>query len=52
MFMKKCPSCKRYTLKEVCPICKIKTKSAHPLKFSLERERKYGKYRKLSEAKI
>lgn len=45
--MKKCPNCKTYTLKDLCPKCKIKTSSAHPLKFSLEKEKKYGKYRKL-----
>jgi len=44
--MKKCPNCKTYTLKDLCPNCKIKTISAHPLKFSLEKEKKYGKYRR------
>lgn len=45
--MKKCPNCKSYTLKDLCPNCKGKTLSAHPMKFSLEKEKKYGKYRKL-----
>lgn len=45
--MKKCPNCKAYTMKELCPKCRIKTVSAHPLKFSIENERKYSKYRKI-----
>jgi H/ACA ribonucleoprotein complex subunit 3 len=48
--MKKCPDCKTYTLKDICSKCGTKTISAHPLKFSLEKELKYGKYRR--EAKI
>jgi H/ACA ribonucleoprotein complex subunit 3 len=47
MLLRKCPQCKRYTLKNNCPICKTKTITAHPPKFSLEKEKKYGKYRKL-----
>ena len=47
MLIKKCPNCKKYTLKEVCLICKTKTISAHPLKFSLEKEKKYSKYRNI-----
>ena len=27
--LKKCPSCKKYTLKDSCPKCKTETKSAH-----------------------
>jgi H/ACA ribonucleoprotein complex subunit 3 len=50
MLLKKCFNCKTYTIKEICPVCKTKTTSAHPLKFSLEKERKYSKYRR--EAKI
>jgi len=46
MLLKKCPKCKNYTLKELCPKCKEKTVSAHPLRFSLEKEKKYSKYRK------
>jgi len=42
----KCPVCKTYTLKENCPKDRTKTLSVHPPKFSLEKELKYGKYRK------
>ena len=48
----KCPKCKIYTFNKLCPVCKTKTISAHPLKFSLEKEKKYGKYRRSSKAKI
>jgi len=46
MLLKKCPKCRNYTLKELCQKCKTKTISAHPLRFSLEKEKKYSKYRK------
>jgi len=46
MIMKKCPKCKAFTLKDECK-CGAKTESAHPFKFSLEKEKKYGKYRKI-----
>jgi H/ACA ribonucleoprotein complex subunit 3 len=49
MLLKKCPKCKIYTLKSLCPRCKTRTLSAHPLKFSLEKEKKYGKYRRMSK---
>lgn len=52
MLMTKCPKCKAYTLDAACKSCKVKTKSAHPPRFSLEKEEKYGKYRRLSEAKV
>lgn len=42
--IRKCPKCGRYTLKEVCPVCGEKTKSAHPSKFSPEDP--YGEYRR------
>jgi len=29
MKLKICPSCKKYTLKDICPECKTKTKIAH-----------------------
>lgn len=29
MKLKKCPECNTYTLKELCPKCKCKTKDAH-----------------------
>lgn len=32
--MKRCPKCKRYTLKETCPVCNIQTVTAHPARFS------------------
>jgi len=51
MFIKKCPSCKTYTLKDFCPECEEKTISAHPRQFSLEKEKKYSKYRKLYKSK-
>jgi len=47
MLMKKCPKCKAYTMKEMCLQCGAKIESAHPFKFSLEKEKKYGKYRKI-----
>jgi len=42
--IKKCFKCKKYTLKEVCPICGIKTFNPHPPKFSLEN--KYIAYKR------
>jgi H/ACA ribonucleoprotein complex subunit 3 len=55
MLLKKCPKCKKYTLEDTCPACREKSVSAHPPKFSLEKEKKYGKYRrqrfKLGETK-
>jgi len=44
--LKKCPKCKTYTMKDLCK-CGTKTISAHPIKFSLEKEKKYSKYRKI-----
>jgi len=44
-----CSSCKIYTLKEICSQCKSKTQSPHPPKFSVEKEEKYGKYRRAAE---
>jgi rRNA maturation protein Nop10 len=29
MILKKCPNCKRYTIKEICQECKTKTDDAH-----------------------
>ena len=37
-------------MKEICPECGGKTVSAHPPKFSLEKEKKYGKYRRQAKA--
>ncbi|MDD5416623.1 MAG: nucleolar RNA-binding Nop10p family protein [Candidatus Aenigmarchaeota archaeon] len=42
--LKKCVLCKKYTLKNRCS-CGGEAVDAHPFKFSLEKERKYGKYR-------
>ncbi|MFQ6010464.1 MAG: nucleolar RNA-binding Nop10p family protein [Candidatus Aenigmatarchaeota archaeon] len=44
MKMRKCAKCGSYTLKE--EHCETKTVSPHPPKFSIEKERKYGKYRR------
>ncbi len=41
--IRKCKTCQKYTLKEICPICKIETNDPHPPKFSLED--KYIRYR-------
>ncbi len=46
--MRRCPSCKLYTLKEECPVCGTKTVSAHPPRYSPED--KYALYRR--KAKI
>ncbi|MFH1474190.1 MAG: nucleolar RNA-binding Nop10p family protein [Candidatus Aenigmatarchaeota archaeon] len=55
MLLKKCPKCKKYTMKDLCSECNEQSASAHPQKFSIEKEKKYGKYRrqtfKLSETK-
>ncbi|MDJ0274462.1 MAG: RNA-protein complex protein Nop10 [Nitrososphaerota archaeon] len=32
--MRKCTSCGRYTLRDVCPACGSPTRSAHPPPFS------------------
>uniref|UniRef100_A0A7J3ZJL0 Ribosome biogenesis protein Nop10 n=1 Tax=Fervidicoccus fontis TaxID=683846 RepID=A0A7J3ZJL0_9CREN len=32
--LKKCPSCGRYTLEDLCPVCKNPTRRAHPSRFS------------------
>ncbi|WP_081622996.1 RNA-protein complex protein Nop10 [Archaeoglobus sulfaticallidus] len=42
--LRKCRNCGRYTLKESCPVCKQKTISPIPPKFSIED--RYGKYRR------
>ncbi len=48
MLMKKCPKCGSYTVNDECK-CGEKTVSAHPFKFSLEKQRKYAKYRNASK---
>jgi len=45
--IRKCPNCKTYTLKEICPRCGSKTVSAAPPRFSpVDR---YVKYRLMSK---
>ena len=55
MLLKKCPKCSKYTMNDFCKKCSEKSISAYPQKFSIEKERKYGKYRrqrfKLGETK-
>ena len=41
--LRKCLACKKYTLKNECPQCNGKTKTAHPAKFSPDD--KYMRYR-------
>ena len=41
--LRKCNKCKKYSLKESCSICKEKTVSVHPAKFSPDD--KYMRYR-------
>jgi H/ACA ribonucleoprotein complex subunit 3 len=52
MLLKKCVKCNKYTLNEVCSVCREKTASAHPMRFSLEKEKKYGKYRRIAKANV
>ncbi|WP_202318436.1 RNA-protein complex protein Nop10 [Archaeoglobus neptunius] len=42
--MRKCPNCRRYTLKETCPKCGAQTYMPIPPRFSIEDP--YGKYRR------
>ncbi len=42
--IKKCPSCKAYTMEGACPKCGAKAECSHPPKFSFED--KYAKYRR------
>ena len=48
--IRRCPSCKTYTLKEVCPKCGSKTVSAAPPRFSPVD--KYVRYRLMSKGLI
>ncbi|MCC6014996.1 MAG: RNA-protein complex protein Nop10 [Desulfurococcaceae archaeon] len=48
--IRRCPSCKTYTLKEVCPRCGSKTVSAAPPRFSPVD--KYVRYRLMSKGLI
>jgi len=45
--LRKCLKCKKYSLKQVCGICKEKTASVHPAKFSPDD--KYMRYRILNK---
>ena len=47
MLLKKCSQCRTYTMKDLCSKCGKKVSNAHPLKFSIEKEKKYSKYRKI-----
>ena len=47
MILKKCTKCNSYTMRETCSKCSSSTISAHPMKFSIEKEKKYGKYRNI-----
>ncbi|MBI4170776.1 MAG: nucleolar RNA-binding Nop10p family protein [Candidatus Aenigmarchaeota archaeon] len=42
--------CCIYTLREKCPQCGARTKTAHPPKFSAAD--KYGKYRRIAKQKL
>lgn len=43
----RCTVCHEYTLNEQqCPYCGNKTVSPQPARFSLEKEKKYSKYRR------
>ena len=44
VLMKRCTSCKEYTLQETCPRCGAKAKPNRPAKFSPEDQ--YGEYRR------
>ncbi|MCW4032023.1 MAG: RNA-protein complex protein Nop10 [Candidatus Bathyarchaeota archaeon] len=41
--IKKCPKCNLYTIQDRCKVCKNKTVSPHPAKFSLQD--KYSRYK-------
>ncbi len=45
--LRKCIKCNKYSLKESCSVCKEKTKSVHPAKFSPDD--KYLRYRILNK---
>jgi len=45
----KCSSCKKYTLKKICPYCKAKTVEVKPAKFSFMD--KYSYYRRILKKK-
>ncbi|MHA1707645.1 MAG: nucleolar RNA-binding Nop10p family protein [Candidatus Heimdallarchaeaceae archaeon] len=44
----KCTKCKKYTLhSDICPSCGGVVVSPQPARFSLEKEKKYSKYRRM-----
>ena len=48
--MKYCNKCKRYTLKDICPICGEKTIIKEPPRFSPQD--RYGKYRRILKKEV
>jgi rRNA maturation protein Nop10 len=52
MLLLKCKKCGKYTLDNSCSACKEKAITCHPPNFSLDKERKYGKYRRIAKAKV
>lgn len=46
MNIMKCIRCEAYTLMDKCEKCGATTISPHPMKFSIEKEQRYGKYRR------
>lgn len=49
-FIKKCPSCGNYTLKDDCASCKQPTRNPAPARFSPEDH--YGSYRRKLKRKV
>ena len=43
----RCETCKRYTLKNICKICRKKTENPKPAKYSADD--KFGKYRRIAK---
>jgi len=48
--MKYCYKCKRYTLKDICPVCGEKTRIKDPPRFSPQD--RYGKYRRMLKKEV
>ncbi|HIP66716.1 MAG TPA: RNA-protein complex protein Nop10 [Candidatus Nanopusillus sp.] len=48
--IRKCPKCRIYTFREICPRCNNKTNRAIPPKFSPEDP--WGKYRRKMKRKL
>ncbi|RLF71172.1 MAG: RNA-protein complex protein Nop10 [Thermoplasmata archaeon] len=47
--IKRCPSCRMYTLKDICPRCNQSTVSTFPPRFSPED--RWGEYRRREKLK-